>query len=162
MNLPLDHSALAAAEAPGGPFHPETIARYREHTRPRSKHPYPENRFAVDRLRPRPPCPADDPRALPSTPCTCAPDPDDLAEVWAGRARMARARADVGLSLTALDRQAIALADVLDRQALDVADVEPADLGPPALDLTALGPLTLDLTALAAPAGTDTAGGAAA
>lgn len=53
-----------------GPFHPETIATSRAHER-----------------RQPGTCAADD-RQAPG-PCDCRPDPDDLADVWAGRARMA-------------------------------------------------------------------------
>jgi hypothetical protein len=35
------------------------------------------------------------------------PDPVDIAEIWAGRARMARARQAAGRPLDRLDRQAL-------------------------------------------------------
>lgn len=50
--------------------------------------------------------------------CTCQPDPGDLDAIWAGRARMARARRNTGQALDDLDRQA------LERQASDF-DIEP-------------------------------------
>jgi len=39
--------------------------------------------------------------------CPAKPDPDDLAQIWAGRARMAAARRDAGLPLGAIDREAL-------------------------------------------------------
>lgn len=39
-------------------------------------------------------CASDDKRHTPALPCDCTPDAQTLAEVWAGRARMARARLD--------------------------------------------------------------------
>lgn len=70
------------------PFHPEAIATARAHQRA----------AAAD-------CPAKTDR---SEPCVCRPDSDDLAEVWAGRARMARARQVAGVALDDVDREALA------------------------------------------------------
>lgn len=67
-------------------FHPDNIARDRAHAN-------------------TPSCPAND-RNQPE-PCTCQPDPDDLAAVWAGRARMAAARKAAGKPLDDIDRQAL-------------------------------------------------------
>jgi hypothetical protein len=39
--------------------------------------------------------------------CTCIADPADLTAVWAGRARMARARTAAGRPLDRLDHEAI-------------------------------------------------------
>lgn len=69
-------------------FHPETIATTRAHQRATAGA-----------------CPAKTDRA---EPCACRPDPDDLAEVWAGRARMARARKAAGAPLDDIDREALA------------------------------------------------------
>lgn len=69
-------------------FHPASIATARAHQRA----------AAVD-------CPAKTDRA---EPCICRPDPGDLAEVWAGRARMARARQAAGRPLDDVDREALA------------------------------------------------------
>jgi hypothetical protein len=68
------------------PLHPRAIATTRAHRR-------------------TPTCPARGNKA--PGPCTCTPDPDDLAEVWAGRARMARARQAAGRPLNRLDREAL-------------------------------------------------------
>lgn len=62
-------------------FHPETIAKGRAHDRDCSH-------------RSNEPCPAQ-------------PDPDDLDDVWAGRIRMARARAAAGQPLDRVDREAL-------------------------------------------------------
>lgn len=72
------------------PFHPATIARARRH---------------ADRGG-RPRCAADG-KAGRDAVCTCEPDPATLAECWAGRARMARARRAAGVELDAVDRQAL-------------------------------------------------------
>jgi hypothetical protein len=64
-------------------FHPETIARARAHDRS---------------------C-----RHGRNDPCPAEPDPADLAAIWAGRARMARARRAAGAPLSDLDRQALAM-----------------------------------------------------
>lgn len=69
-------------------FHPETIARDRAHTR-----------------RPPGTCASDD-KTDPGS-CDCVPDPADLEQVWAGRARMARARKAAGVPLDDTDRQAL-------------------------------------------------------
>jgi hypothetical protein len=75
-------------------FHPETIAQTRAHQRRRpgtcakDKAGSKAERRRVD--------------------CTCRPDPEDLAAVWAGRARMARARRNTGQPLDDIDRQALA------------------------------------------------------
>jgi hypothetical protein len=66
-------------------LHPQAIARDRAHQR-------------------TPTCPARKPQG---GECTCAYDPLDLADVWAGRARMARARTAAGLTLNRLDREAL-------------------------------------------------------
>jgi hypothetical protein len=39
--------------------------------------------------------------------CRCQPDPETLEGVWQGAARMACARRAAGLSLSAIDRQAL-------------------------------------------------------
>lgn len=77
-NLPSDQiRSIPASVAPSitarSAAHPETIAKSRAH-----------------RDRRKGSC-ADD---IPETrgTCTCQPDPDDLRQVWAGRARMAKAR----------------------------------------------------------------------
>jgi hypothetical protein len=67
--------------------HPDAIARRRAHDR-------------------TPTCPARG-KAGTVADCTCHPDPDDLNEVWAGRARMAAARGDAGQPLDDIDRQAL-------------------------------------------------------
>jgi hypothetical protein len=88
-------SARTAANQPsqarpvdlGRLFHPEAIARTRAHQR---RHP---GACAADRDR--------------TAGCDCLPHPADLAAVWAGRARMAAARAAAGQPLDDLDRQAL-------------------------------------------------------
>lgn len=50
------------------------------------------------------PCPA---ATLGADHCTCEPTPEDLADVWQGRARMAAARRAAGARLDAYDRQAL-------------------------------------------------------
>lgn len=75
-------------------FHPSTIARHRAH----------------ERRRPGT-CAKDDAGSKAErhrTDCTCQPDPEDLAAIWAGRARMARARRNTGQVLDDIDRQALA------------------------------------------------------
>lgn len=78
------------------PFHPEAIARARAHAAARGSCPGRSARPATKR---RP--------AQPAEPCTCTPDPTDLVAVWAGRARMARARRAAGVTLDALDVEAL-------------------------------------------------------
>lgn len=70
------------------PFHPESIATTRAHNR-----------------RPPGTCASDEKRH-PGR-CDCRPDPDDLAEVWAGRARMAGGRRAAGAPLDATDVEAL-------------------------------------------------------
>jgi hypothetical protein len=53
---------------------------------------------------PTSPCPARDDH---DQACTCQPDSVDLAAVWQGRARMARARRAARVTLDAYDRQAL-------------------------------------------------------
>lgn len=43
----------------------------------------------------------------PGDTCPAKPDPDDVAQIWAGRARMAAARRDAGVPLDAIDREAL-------------------------------------------------------
>jgi hypothetical protein len=85
-------SAAAAARAllrvRGLWFHPERIARAHAHTH-----------------RHRGVCANDTDR---TAPCDCAPDPVVQAELWAGRARMAAARAAAGQPLDDTDRTALA------------------------------------------------------
>lgn len=71
-------------------FHPETIAVTRAHSR-----------------RKPGTCSSDDPKL--AVGCDCRADPVDLREVWAGRARMAAARAAAGKPLDAVDREAMAM-----------------------------------------------------
>lgn len=47
-------------------------------------------------------------------PCLARPDPDDLDDVWAGRARMARARAAADRPLDRTDREALFRAGDID------------------------------------------------
>lgn len=61
--------------------HPEELARARAHGR--------------------------DCRHRPDEPCTARPDERDLDELWAGRARMATARAAAGVDLDRIDREAL-------------------------------------------------------
>lgn len=68
-------------------FHPDTIATSRAHAA-------------------SPHCPAH--RTKNPGVCRCSPDPDDLAAVWAGRYRMARARRAAGRPLDPTDLEAIA------------------------------------------------------
>jgi hypothetical protein len=83
--------ALAASRAGRRPvdlavgvlFHPEAIARQRAHQRGCTHGP--------------------------DTRCPAVPDPGDLAELWAGRARMATARLTAGQPLDRLDRHALDL-----------------------------------------------------
>lgn len=63
-----------------------------------------QGRRHADRAN-RPACPADDTKT--GQPCTCVPLEDDLAAVWQGAARMARARKTAGQRLSAYDRQAL-------------------------------------------------------
>jgi hypothetical protein len=83
--MPADHARPAPIDI-AARLHPEAIARDRAHHRARR-------------------CPAKASRG--HKPCTCQPDPADLADVWAGRARMARARQAAGLDLNRLDREAL-------------------------------------------------------
>ena len=64
-------------------FHPETIATQRAHDRDCAG-PHKRNE-----------------------PCPAHPDPVDLADVWAGLARMARARQAAGQRLRTVDREAL-------------------------------------------------------
>lgn len=72
-------------------FHPETIATTRAH-----------------RARQPGTC-ANDRNETPRLPCDCQPDPHDLEQVWAGRARMAKGREAAGVALDSIDREALAL-----------------------------------------------------
>lgn len=64
--------------------HPERVAQERAHLR-RCRGPHKDGR------------------------CPAVPDPDVLAELWAGRARMARARQAAGAFLDDVDRHALLL-----------------------------------------------------
>lgn len=81
------------------PFHPEAIAAALAHVERRgrgcARTADAASRSAGDRRR---------------VACTCTPDPETLAEVWAGRARMAAARAAAGVALDVTDREALARA----------------------------------------------------
>lgn len=114
-------------------FHPTWIARARAHDRRR------RGSCAKDQ--------ADNRADRRRTACTCAIDPDDLAAVWAGRARMARARRNTGQPLDDMDRQALAHAD--DTPTADAAgDVEhdrPDDDRPPRSDRPGAGQLALHM-----------------
>jgi hypothetical protein len=85
---PADKEARAIARDPYLFAHPERIARARAHS-----------------ARHRGACANDRDRA---EPCDCAPFPAGLAALWAGRARMAAARAAAGRPLDDLDREALA------------------------------------------------------
>ena len=74
-------------------FHPNTIAQHRAHERRRP------GTCAKDQ--------ADSKTERLGTACSCRPDPEDLAAIWAGRARMARARRSTGQPLDDIDRQAL-------------------------------------------------------
>jgi hypothetical protein len=65
-------------------FHPETIAATRAHQRHCGGRTHPHGEV-----------------------CPARPDPEDLAAIWAGRARMAAARRAAGRPLDDLDRQAL-------------------------------------------------------
>lgn len=79
-------SSLANPDAARYPrTHPVRIATERRHDR-------------NDR-----PCPA----RTATAPCTCRPDPTDLAELWDGRIRMARARNAAKQALTPTDIEAL-------------------------------------------------------
>jgi len=80
---PADLSPLAL-------FHPLTIARSLAHR---------------DKAR-QVSCPADGPNGHVAD-CRCGPPEDVLAEVWQGAARMAKARRDAGVVLSAIDLQAL-------------------------------------------------------
>lgn len=86
---PADKQARAIASDPYLWAHPERIAQADAHQsrRPGS-------------------CQHDHDRTLP---CDCPPEPAALADLWAGKARMAAARAAAGVALDDLDRQALAL-----------------------------------------------------
>ena len=66
-------------------FHPETIAATHAHRRDCGGRTHP-----------------------PHDECPARPDPDELADIWAGRARMAAARRAAGQPLDDIDRQALA------------------------------------------------------
>ncbi len=68
--------------------HPDVIAVTRAHQR-----------------RKRGTCASDD--RMTDLPCDCRADPDDLAAVWAGRARMAAARRAAGQPLDTVDHLAL-------------------------------------------------------
>lgn len=69
--------------------HPDVIARDRAHAH-----------------RPTGACASADTQTNPRPPCDC--DPPDRAACWAGRARMAAARAAAGQPLDAIDEEALA------------------------------------------------------
>jgi hypothetical protein len=69
-------------------FHPDTIAATRAHQRHCGSRTHPVGET-----------------------CPARPEPDDIAAVWAGRARMAAARRAAGQPLDDLDRQALARLD---------------------------------------------------
>lgn len=85
-----------AGGVPAGPvdrarlFHPHAIAVARAH----------ERRWPGS-------CASDDTVTTPRPPCDCQPDPEDLAQVWAGRARMAAARRAAGVALDDVDLEAL-------------------------------------------------------
>lgn len=101
---------LPTGATPGAPPPtPATTAR-RSHVRDTSPDTIARNRAHADPRRARGTCPADPTgrQKRGGGPCACTPDPADLADVWAGRARMAWARHDAGQPLDAHDEQAIA------------------------------------------------------
>jgi hypothetical protein len=71
-------------------FHPEVIARDLEHRR----------RGRTER------CAAEG-KDSDAADCTCEPSAEALDEVWQGAARMAKARKDADVSLSAIDLQAL-------------------------------------------------------
>jgi hypothetical protein len=71
-------------------FHPETIAATQAH-----------RRHCGGRHHP------------PGDECPARPNPEELADIWAGRARMAAARLAAGRPLDDIDRQALARLDDL-------------------------------------------------
>jgi hypothetical protein len=70
-------------------FHPETIAATRAHRRDCGGRTHP-----------------------PGDECPARPDPDEVAGIWAGRARMAAARRAAGVPLDDIDSQALARHDL--------------------------------------------------
>jgi hypothetical protein len=84
---PADKQARALARDPYLWAHPEHTARHLAH-----------------QARHRGACANDSDRAQP---CDCPPAPGLLAALWAGKARMAAARAAAGVPLNDLDRQAL-------------------------------------------------------
>jgi hypothetical protein len=84
---PADKQARALARDPYLWAHPQHTARHLAH---QAHH--------------RGSCANDTDRA---EPCSCPPAPAVLAQLWAGKARMATARAAAGLLLNDLDRQAL-------------------------------------------------------
>ena len=70
-------------------FHPETIAATHAHKRGCGGRTHP-----------------------PDDECPARPDPDELAGIWAGRARMAAGRRAAGRPLDDIDRQALARHDL--------------------------------------------------
>jgi hypothetical protein len=84
---PADKQARALARDPYRWAHPEHTARHIAH-----------------QARRRGSCSKDSNR---TQPCDCPPLPTVLADLWAGKARMAAARAAAGLPLNDLDRQAL-------------------------------------------------------
>lgn len=89
-----------------GRFHPVTEARSRAHARNQGS------------------CPANG-RDGNVADCSCEPTEQELAEEWSGRARMAAARRAAGMSLSAIDRQA------LDRYPHNIHRVIPRKAEPP-------------------------------
>jgi hypothetical protein len=85
---PADRVARATAWDPDLFAHPERIAQARAHS-------------ACDRGA----CAHDQDR---TQPCDCEPAPAEVAALWAGRARMAAARAAAGQLPDDLDREALA------------------------------------------------------
>jgi hypothetical protein len=111
--VPVGPYRVGACVVSPSPFHPETLAQGRAH-----KCQDPGRLSPCPIVAPGHVCPERGTcrrrkggRAGPPVPCTCTPDPADLAELWAGRARMAAARLAAGVALDALDREALARLD---------------------------------------------------
>lgn len=91
--VPEGYESRAQDLSPLALFHPDTRARDMAH----------RDRPRVERMAS---CPADG-KGGHVDDCTCEPDPAVLEDLWRGVARMANARRDAGVSLSALDRQAL-------------------------------------------------------